>query len=302
LAKEKWKCPYPDCEQECSRHSNMVRHIERVHGGQGKPVKVKSSAVYQSIPNVCGRTTSPSVSHTKKPSDTTRREENDLVDAIYEDVMKANAKMNKIREIKAFFSEPSDSTTFLLPTTVPLPSIDPPVGFRMYVSADCLTGPIDPVRLSDFMAKGPAAFRSTHACKQEDLEIIRRRAEQKIYIDFITIWDRARLLSISFLANLVHQWYRPHNNAYIQIIEEKNSTYQIADLVPVNLGKIANNHWAYRASADKEGNGMTTIDDTELMDFLNLAKGTFAPFRVQIKNEEKYLYAYIIPKLMYSYI
>ena len=44
MARETWKCPYADCKQECSRKWNLQRHITRSHGGEGNPVKNKSSA------------------------------------------------------------------------------------------------------------------------------------------------------------------------------------------------------------------------------------------------------------------
>jgi hypothetical protein len=37
-------CTYDDCEQESGREWNLQRHIMRIHGGEGKPVKNKSSA------------------------------------------------------------------------------------------------------------------------------------------------------------------------------------------------------------------------------------------------------------------
>ena len=44
MAREPWKCPYADCKQECPRKWNLQRHIIRIHGGEGKPVKNKPSA------------------------------------------------------------------------------------------------------------------------------------------------------------------------------------------------------------------------------------------------------------------
>jgi hypothetical protein len=59
--------------------------------------------------------------------------------------------------------------------------------------------------------------------------------------------------------------------------------------MPTNLGKIDKNHWASRALIAKEGKG-TTIDNTELMDFLNLTKATFAPFQAEIYGQARYFY------------
>jgi len=60
----------------------------------------------------------------------------------------------------------------------------------------------------------------------------------------------------------------------------------------VKLGKIDKNHWAYRALDDKE-NKRTVIDDNELMDFLNLAKATFAPFQAEIDSKAQHFNLYV---------
>ena len=52
MVKEKWKCPDLRCTQECGRRSNMVRHIDRLHGGLGDPVKENPSATGSSIRNI----------------------------------------------------------------------------------------------------------------------------------------------------------------------------------------------------------------------------------------------------------
>jgi hypothetical protein len=65
--------------------------------------------------------------------------------------------------------------------------------------------------------------------------------------------------------------------------------------LPINLGKINKNHWAARALASKE-NKRTAINDTELMDFLNLAKATLAPFCVEIDGKERFFFLFISPE------
>lgn len=69
------------------------------------------------------------------------------------------------------------------------------------------------------------------------------------------------------------------------------------DYLPTNLEKIDKNHWASRAFIAKESKG-TTIDNTELMDFLNLTRSTFAPFQAKIDGEARYFCLYI-PCAMY---
>ena len=170
--------------------------------------------------------------------------------------------------------------------------------FRTYICVDCLTGTIDPITLSDFRRLGFAVFKPGHICKQEDLEIRKRRAEKKLYVDVIKKWDELRLLSIRYLANIVHQWVGPNKDIHMKVIEERDLKSQIADSLPTNLGKTGKSHWAYRTLNNKEENKRTVIDDTELMDFLNLASATFAPFRAEMDGKEHYFYLYICPILM----
>lgn len=66
-------------------------------------------------------------------------------------------------------------------------------------------------------------------------------------------------------------------------------------MLPVQLGTIENDHWFYRALGNHKNFGSTTMDENELKMFLNLAKGTFALFCAEIKNQDKYFYAYILP-------
>jgi hypothetical protein len=101
-------------------------------------------------------------------------------------------------------------------------AFNPPVGFRTYICVDCLTGAIDPIPLSDFRRLGFAVFKPGHICKQEDLEIRKRRAEKELYVDVIKKWDGLRLLSIRYLANIVHQWVGPNKDIHMKVIEESD--------------------------------------------------------------------------------
>lgn len=290
MDKEKWKCPYAGCTQECSRHSNMVRHIFRLHGGPGDPVKVKSPVIDHSIQKMYANSDTPSAFSRKRPPNA-QTKEIDIVDMMYE-------KVNKFKEVMVFFSAQPISTIFPLPSPLLISTIDPPVGFRTYVCANCLAAPIDTVRLSDFKRKGPLAFRSTHVCEQEHLVTKRLRAGNGIITDVIKTWDKLRSSSIEFMANLVHQWHGPQNDVPIHVLEVDDSSCQSDELLPINLGTIANSHWVHRALGGDKRKGTTTIDERELMKFLNLAKCTLALFRVKKRNEEKDLYAYIGPELM----
>jgi hypothetical protein len=154
----------------------------------------------------------------------------------------------------------------------------------------CLTGPIDPVRLSDFIRLGDIAFNSRHTCKQEHIQSNQRVAE-KYGIDLINKWDELRLLSLHRLVDIVHLWVGLHRDVYLYALEV--SKPQIEYSMPIDLGRLSKNHWACRTLDDKE-NKKTVIDDTELLYFLNRAKATFGLFQAEIDGKVRYFYSYII--------
>lgn len=266
----------------------MVRHIDRLHGSLGDPVKEKRSTIGHPIQNMSVYSHTPSSLSRKRPPDA-HAKENDMIDITYE-------KVKKIKEIKAFYAEQAGSAIHPLPCPLPVLPIDPAVGLRTHVCVNCLTAPIDPVRLSDFMREGPRAFRSIHVCKQEDIEIKRRRVENGVIIDDIKAWDKLRSSAIEFMANIVHHWCGPQNDVSIHVLEADDSSSLSEELLPINLGTIASGHWVYRALCANKRKGTTPIDERELMEFINLAKGTFALFHVKVRNEEKDLYAMLVPR------
>jgi hypothetical protein len=141
---------------------------------------------------------------------------------------------------------------------------------------------------------GPLAFNTRHICKLEDLENRKRRIAEKQKIDVITTWDELRKLSIQHLADIVHQMVGLHSPIPLLAFEKMGLKPWIENSLHTNLGKIDKNHWASRALIAKESEG-TTIDNTELMNFLNVAK---APFQAEIDGEARYFYLYI-PSAMY---
>jgi hypothetical protein len=265
-----------------------------MHHGVGKPVKDKTSDANQARPDRDRPNWSSPRHPKKKPSKPFEGEEFDLVDTVHEKVKETQIKTDKIKEIEAFFSQAHTGIPPL--NIVPMSPIDLPVGFKMYTCGECLTSPIDPVKLLDFVRQGPDAFRPTHVCRQEDLEIKRQRAEKGIYLDFITTWDKLRSFSIGFLADMLHKWFGPHKDLSANVVEIDESATRVGKLLPINLESIGNDHWIRRALDDDEVNGSTTIDENELKVFLNLANGTFALFHAKLKNEDKYMYAYVGPR------
>jgi hypothetical protein len=265
----------------------MVRHIDRLHGGLGNPVKEKPSATGSSIQNIQVKSDPPSSSGNLRPN---AFQAEDLIDTYYD-------KFIKIKEMKAFFGQ-RDSTIYPSPSPVLNPAIDLPVGFHSYTCKKCLTAPIDPVRSSDFLMKGPLAFRSNHMCNQEDLETQKRRGENGVIVDFIQVWNELNSSAINFMADIVHQWYGSKNDLSIHVVEVDDSVSQHWNFLPTNLGKVADGHWASRALGVDKRKGITIIDESELMEFLRLEKSTFAIFRVMMRNKEKNLYAYLGPELI----
>lgn len=288
MVKEKWKCPDFRCTQECGRRSNMVRHIDRLHGGLGNPVKEKHSATGSSIRNIHVKSDPPSLSGKLPPNASQPKE--DFVDMCYD-------RFSKMKEMKAFFGH-RGSTIFPFPSPLLNPIIDPPVGFHSYTCEKCLTAPIDPVRSSDFLMKGPVAFRSNHMCRQEDLETQKRRRENGVIVDFIRVWNELNSSAIKCMADIVCQLYGPKNDLSIHVVEVDDSISQHWNFLPRNLGKVADGHWAYRALESDKRKGITIIDGGELMEFLHLEKSTFAIFRVRLRDKEKNLYAYLGPELI----
>jgi hypothetical protein len=245
-------------------------------------------AIGHSIQNMFVYSDRPSSLSRKRPRDA-HAKENDMVDIIYE-------KVYKIKEIKAFYSGQAGPAIYPLPCPLPVVPVDPVFGFRTHVCVNCLTAPIDPVRFSDIVREGSRAFRSIHVCRQEDMEIKRRGVENGVIVDVIKSWDKLRSSAIEFIANIFHQWYGPQNDVHILVVEAEDSSFVSEELLPINLGTIANNHWIYRALGNTKGT--VPIDERELMEFINLAKGTFALFRVKVRNEEKNLYASLVPRSM----
>jgi hypothetical protein len=219
MARERWKCPYDDYKQEYSRKWNLQRHIITQHGGEGKPVKNKSSAdtenstwdiqhtgntfknLYTSHPNSSYSLPSqyydPSTIKGLYPKNQTAKEENnkkgqevkttddlDPVDVAYQKFKKYKDRNDKVEEMINYFA--NNNSRILFPSQFPLdifnhhpnPTFDPPVGFRTYICADCLTAPIDPVKLSDLIRLGPLTFTPKHTCKQKDLQNRKRAAEK----------------------------------------------------------------------------------------------------------------------------
>ena len=325
MNKEPWKCPYHECKQECPRHWNLKRHIIRIHNGIGMPVKHKSTgnnahlqreieetskwqkcdSDYRPLPYPVNKHSS---FYDKRPANEKFSEEQDPVDLVYEACKKQKDRIDKINEVRNFLYGHSSLPIYpaypMAQNISPLPfegtidfnnsnsigTFDFPVAFKTHICIFCLTGPIDPVMFSDFKRLGDKAFNSRHTCKQEDIQRNQRVAE-KYGIDLINKWDELRLLSLHRLVDIVHLWVGLHRDVYLYAYEI--SKPQIDCSMPIDLGRLSKNHWAYKALNDK-ANNKTAIDDTELLYFLNRAKATLGLFQGEIDGKVSYFYSFII--------
>ena len=201
-----------------------------------------------------------------------------------------------------------------------IPSSNPPVGFRSFACAQCLTGLVDAVLLSEFERIGPASFNVEHICKQEDLQKLDHISE-KHHID-MTHWNELQGKVTIYIADVVHQWVGLGKEVCLSVIEvptnifrseyskEENNNKDSSDRVKeikskyskpwiegsyINLGKLDKNHWAYRALNENEDK-KTAIDNNELLEFLNLAKSTLAPFQAEADGRLRHFYICISGK------
>jgi hypothetical protein len=183
----------------------------------------------------------------------------------------------------------------------------------------CLTGLVDAVLLSDFEQIGPASFNVDHACKQEDLQKLKHISE-KHYID-MTQWNEHQRQVTIYFADIVHQWVGLGKEVCLSCIEvpthifgseyskeknNKNGSDRVEEIQLkyskpwiegsyINLGKLGKNHWAYRALNENEDK-KTVIDNNELLEFLKLAKSTFAPFQAEADGRLRHFYICISSK------
>jgi hypothetical protein len=201
-----------------------------------------------------------------------------------------------------------------------IPSTNPPVGYRSFTCAQCLTGLVDAVLLSEYERIGPASFNVEHTCKQEDLQKFKHTSERN-YID-MTRRNELQEKVTKYLADIIHQWVGLDKDVYLSSIEvpthifrseyskEKNNNKNISDKVEeikskyskpwiegsyIKLGMLDNNHWAYRALNENEDKG-TATDNNELLDFLNHAKSTLAPFQAEVGGRLRNFYIFISSK------
>lgn len=128
MAREPWKCPYPDCKQECNRRWNLERHIAGQHGGD-----VNKSAAdnekstwetqhmrnilkerYASHPNSSSYSLSQQdydplriygLDHRNKTAKEEKTGEFDIIDIAYGTFKKLKDRNDKIEEMRNYLSQ-----------------------------------------------------------------------------------------------------------------------------------------------------------------------------------------------------
>ena len=119
--REPWKCSHPDCRQECSRKANLKRHIRRLHGGVGIPVKNKSSDAENlecgtestgNIEDLYSRNNISKEENSKKRQEVKETGELDPVDSIYPTFKKLKDRNDKIEEMRNYFANNSSKIPF----------------------------------------------------------------------------------------------------------------------------------------------------------------------------------------------
>jgi hypothetical protein len=130
MAREPWKCPYANCKLECSRRWNLERHIIRLHGGEGGPVKNNSAAgaskttsllsKYHDLSAVNGlysRSKGGEDEKNKKGKEGKTTGEPDHVDVAYSTFRRWKDKNDKIEEMRNYFANYNSRT----PSPPPIP-------------------------------------------------------------------------------------------------------------------------------------------------------------------------------------
>jgi hypothetical protein len=117
MAREPWKCPHPDCKQESSRKGNLIRHLGRLHDGEGIPVKNKSFdagklACSTKHSGLDPRNNISKQEHDKKGQGVKNTSELDPVDSIYPTFKKLKDRNDKIEEMRNYFANNSSIIPF----------------------------------------------------------------------------------------------------------------------------------------------------------------------------------------------
>jgi hypothetical protein len=98
----------------------MVRHIKRLHGSQGEPVKEKPSTIDSSIQNMFVNSSVPPLTSGEGRPIARQRKDNDIVDMFFDKI----GRIEKVEKVKAFFSRQGTSTMFPSPANLHVPTND----------------------------------------------------------------------------------------------------------------------------------------------------------------------------------
>jgi hypothetical protein len=119
MGREPWKCSHADCKQESSRFWNLMRHIRRLHKGEGIPVKNKSdirkTAQDRQFPEYIEGPyprNSLATEENKKIQVVKTTSEPDFVDDVYQMYRKIRDRNDKMEEMTNYFASKRSNIPF----------------------------------------------------------------------------------------------------------------------------------------------------------------------------------------------
>ncbi len=284
---KKWNCPI--CEISSNRHWNMQRHISRLHGGMGEPVRHETTQYYTDMNphNFCFPF---DYSH-HVPSSSLRKERTDkkFSDVLEDQILQPLRKILEYKNLISQLSTIQPKRQRIAPvggvyTNIPSTTFDSDesnnnlsehfrfedddglekVGYRGHVCKKCSIISIDTIFHQNDGESGQ--LETKHTCNSKILSDIQRHPGK----DNIITKQHEKLHEL--MKKKVNSW--TNNSAYLVAVEMPpnavvNNSFEIT---PTD-----DSHWATRAIKDKQ----TILNDEELSDFLDKARdSTYASFKV----------------------
>ena len=297
MARKPWKCPHTDCKQECSRKWNLIRHLWRLHNGEGIPA--------ENNPLDAGRLTFSTKHSGLYPRSNISKEENDMkgqgvknsgeldpVDSIYPTFRKLKDRNDKIEEMRNYFANNSSIIPFppnflhgilnygkpedLLPnhnrsdfastSTSSTPQVVQSkrvVGYVGYICGSCLE--FEPLQIV-YDPSASEIFAPQHVCDTDTLNSA--MAYPTFFREDVYMY---RILDLSEqMMKAVKEW----TNGEVFLISSKITSSSIPEnTIVIDLRKNKYN-WLTRAIIQK----YTVLDNKELKEFFNLVFELSATF------------------------
>jgi hypothetical protein len=301
MAREPWKCSHTDCKQECSRKGNLMRHIRRLHKGEGVPVKNKSFDTEKLACSTAHSGLDPRNNISKEEKDkkgqgVKNTVELDPVDSIYPTFKKLKDRNDKIEEMRNYFANNSSIIPFppnflheilnygkpenLLPyhirsdfasASVPSTSSTPQVvqskkvvGYVGYICGRCLE--FEPLQIVYDPSSSDKICATQHVCDTDTLNSA--MAYPTFFREEVCMY---RILDLSGqMMKAVKEW----TNGEVFLISSKITSSNIPEnTIIIDLRKNEYN-WLTRAIIQK----YTVLDNKALKEFFTLILNWCATF------------------------